>query len=422
MFPFPKKKNERPADWDVFISYARKDRKFVKQLEKSLSDRGVKMWYDVKEVGIGDSIFEEISKGLSRSRFIIAVFSKNYFRKYWPMKELISIVHLEAKNNRKMLLPILKDISHSEVTDRLPLLADVLALDSKNGLSKLVNAIMRKVRDDPDFPKLSRKLNDLILQLETESGRKVKIVENKNMVIQKNRYMPGGVVPPFTIDPDCRNTITVYYPPGLYPQKEEEAALANVLMISLCTFQGYPHMCMSPTVMILKTMNPLINPDEIQALQMWIHQGMLNLVSEERIYKMGFRREDAEIEALFNTMFSRASFILSDDVNDKIDSFNKAIMIYKKERCGIPKRIINSILDGDDIKTRDPLCNRIHSCLNNNNLSTPKGFQKALDEILSFFDIRKYIEYGYYDLKTGYIKPKKSSFRELMKLAEDNMQ
>ena len=53
--------------WDMFISYAHEDKKYVLKLVKELKGRGLEIWYDELEMEIGKSIIDSISDGLKES-------------------------------------------------------------------------------------------------------------------------------------------------------------------------------------------------------------------------------------------------------------------------------------------------------------------------------------------------------------------
>mgnify|MGYP001545008314 CR=1 FL=1 len=48
----------------IFLSHSNSDKKFVKKLSQSLESQGYKIWFDENDILIGDSIPNEIGKGL----------------------------------------------------------------------------------------------------------------------------------------------------------------------------------------------------------------------------------------------------------------------------------------------------------------------------------------------------------------------
>jgi hypothetical protein len=68
--------------WDVFISHAFEDKESVaRPLKEYLEQKGITVWLDTSEMRIGDSIRKRIEDGLIRSRYVVAVLSRNFFNK-----------------------------------------------------------------------------------------------------------------------------------------------------------------------------------------------------------------------------------------------------------------------------------------------------------------------------------------------------
>lgn len=113
--------------WDVFISHASEDKAAVAiPLAEALQVRGVTAWLDKAELRIGESLRRRIDRGLAASRFAVVVLSPSYFAKGWPQYELDGIVTLSV-SGKQNLLPIWHDLSHADVLEKSPTLADKLA-------------------------------------------------------------------------------------------------------------------------------------------------------------------------------------------------------------------------------------------------------------------------------------------------------
>jgi hypothetical protein len=98
-------------DWDVFISHAGEDKAAVaRPLFETLSGLGLTVWFDEKEIAIGDSLSRSIDAGLSRSRFGIVVLSPSFLKKDWPEYELRGLVSKELGRD-KVILPIWHQIN-----------------------------------------------------------------------------------------------------------------------------------------------------------------------------------------------------------------------------------------------------------------------------------------------------------------------
>ena len=134
------------AGWDVFISHASEDKaSFARPLAARLRNLGLKVWFDEATLKLGDSLRRSIDNGLAHARFGVVVISPNFLRKEWPQKELDGLVAREIEGV-KIILPILHDITPSDVRKVSPLLADRLAAMSSDGVEAVADQILQVVR------------------------------------------------------------------------------------------------------------------------------------------------------------------------------------------------------------------------------------------------------------------------------------
>jgi len=69
---------------DVFICHASEDKDAIaRPLAEALRERGHVVWFDEFELEIGDSLRQEIDRGLARSRFGVVILSPSFFEKKW---------------------------------------------------------------------------------------------------------------------------------------------------------------------------------------------------------------------------------------------------------------------------------------------------------------------------------------------------
>jgi hypothetical protein len=102
----------------------------------------IKVWYDEYEIKLGDSISGKIDEGLVQSRFGVAVLSRPYFAKNWPKKELEALLDREARESRKIILPVWHDVDRTEVAQHSALLAGRRAALTKDGIQAVVDQIL----------------------------------------------------------------------------------------------------------------------------------------------------------------------------------------------------------------------------------------------------------------------------------------
>ena len=131
--------------WDVFISHAGEDKDAIaRPLANALTAAGISVWYDEFSLRLGDSLRGSIDYGLANSRFGIVILSKSFFAKNWPAQELNGLFGREVSGT-KVILPIWHNIGADEVRQFSPMLADKLAVQSSEGVDKIVAEISRSL-------------------------------------------------------------------------------------------------------------------------------------------------------------------------------------------------------------------------------------------------------------------------------------
>jgi TIR domain len=128
----------------LFLSHAHEDKDdFVRPLAEALR-ADFKVWYDEYELKLGDSLRGKIDEGLRTCDYGVVVLSPNFFAKKWPKAELDGLFSLETKE-RKVILPIWKDVTEDDVRKFSPILAGRLGVSTDEGIAKVMYEIKRAV-------------------------------------------------------------------------------------------------------------------------------------------------------------------------------------------------------------------------------------------------------------------------------------
>ena len=154
--------------WDIFISHASEDKSAVaRPLTTALRKAGARVWLDEHELTIGDSLSEKIDEGLSQSRFGAVILSPAFFAKHWPKKELTGL-RAKEEEGLKVILPIWHDVDKTTVSQFSPILADVLAANTQQGVERvaemLLDVIFAPTSDSPSKsnPSVARRFIELL--------------------------------------------------------------------------------------------------------------------------------------------------------------------------------------------------------------------------------------------------------------------
>ena len=144
--PFASVKADRGRR-DFFISHASEDKDFVRQLVFELEARGATVWFDERDITVGDSLSEKIATGLKNSRFGVVVLSKSFFTKQWPRHELKGLVARKMRGEEATILPIWYCVTADDVQRFDPSLTDIKALDACTmSVDQVAESLLQRLR------------------------------------------------------------------------------------------------------------------------------------------------------------------------------------------------------------------------------------------------------------------------------------
>ena len=121
------------SSYDVFVSHASSDKlTYVNELEKEIEKLGVNIFYDSKILKWGDNWKQTILEATAKSQFAIIVISSNFFGREWTEKELNEFIRRQNDIGQKIVLPLIYNVSASEVIKKYPFLEDIQYLNTKD--------------------------------------------------------------------------------------------------------------------------------------------------------------------------------------------------------------------------------------------------------------------------------------------------
>lgn len=119
--------------YDVFLSHASKDKlAYVEELKQTLDILGVKVFYDKDTIEWGDDWKQKIYEGLEKSEFAIIVISEHFFGREWTEEELKRLLERQNAEGKKLILPILHNITTAQLEEKYPKVAGIQAIESKD--------------------------------------------------------------------------------------------------------------------------------------------------------------------------------------------------------------------------------------------------------------------------------------------------
>jgi hypothetical protein len=147
--------SDRPIEFDVFISHAYEDKEtFVRPLAEALVARNLRPWYDEFTLRPGDSLRRSIDHGLLTSQAGVVVLSPAFFGKRWTNYELDGLVQLAGGDPNQVagagsggrLIPVWHEVGAGDVTRYSPSLANLVALQSRDGVELVAERIRAALR------------------------------------------------------------------------------------------------------------------------------------------------------------------------------------------------------------------------------------------------------------------------------------
>jgi hypothetical protein len=148
--------------WDAFVSHAGEDKdEFVEPLAKELENCGLNVWYDDFELSVGDSIPNEIQRGLHNSDYGIVILSEAFFEKSWTQEELDSLIQRDVNEMDKVILPVCYDITPKDVLSHHKLLGKryLISGDSMS-VSEVAQELYQEILESRTKPLANGDLED----------------------------------------------------------------------------------------------------------------------------------------------------------------------------------------------------------------------------------------------------------------------
>ncbi|MEM2970982.1 MAG: TIR domain-containing protein [Candidatus Bathyarchaeia archaeon] len=148
----------------VFLSYASSDREIAMKIANYLKDYGFRVWFDLWELSLGDSIISRIEKAISSSDYFIILVSPSSVKSKWVQRELTVALH-ELIERDVIIIPILiSDVSENEIPIAL---RGIQWLDLRKDFEGKINPLVKQIADARiDFSCLNgRKFEELVGEL-----------------------------------------------------------------------------------------------------------------------------------------------------------------------------------------------------------------------------------------------------------------
>ncbi|MBN1453083.1 MAG: toll/interleukin-1 receptor domain-containing protein [Anaerolineales bacterium] len=103
--------------YSCFISYSSKDQEFAQQIHDDLQDNGVRCWFALEDIKIGDQIRPTIDRQIRLRDKLLVILSENSVKSEWVGDEVEAALEEESASGRLVLFPIRLDDAVMDTRD-----------------------------------------------------------------------------------------------------------------------------------------------------------------------------------------------------------------------------------------------------------------------------------------------------------------
>jgi hypothetical protein len=93
----------------IFLSHSSIDKPFTSRLAFDLQAAGTRVWLDIADLLVGDSLPERIQQAIGKMKYFGVVLSQNSVKSRWVRREVSMALTREIKSNRVKILPFVID-------------------------------------------------------------------------------------------------------------------------------------------------------------------------------------------------------------------------------------------------------------------------------------------------------------------------
>jgi hypothetical protein len=101
--------NQAIQHYSCFISYSAKDQEFAERLHADLQNNGVRCWFALHDIAIGDKFIDAIDAAIRLRDKVLLILSKHSIQSYWVETEVSKAFAEERKRKQTVLFPIRLD-------------------------------------------------------------------------------------------------------------------------------------------------------------------------------------------------------------------------------------------------------------------------------------------------------------------------
>jgi hypothetical protein len=162
----------------IFISYSSKDREAAERLVSALLLNAVQVWYDQRDIDVGDHIYDKIHQGLLEVDFLGVILTSRSLESTWVKEELSLAKQRELEERNVIVLPLLFE----QVTLPLHLRSRKFAnfTDFDTGFRELMRAMNRQTSVSAFDYSLRQRVREAISSFGSGTAEEIQEVRSQN--------------------------------------------------------------------------------------------------------------------------------------------------------------------------------------------------------------------------------------------------
>jgi hypothetical protein len=170
----------------IFLSHSSLDKDFARRLAVDLRARGIRVWLDEADIGVGDSLIGRLEQAIDETDYLAVLLSENSVQSEWVLREVRMALHREISGKRVVVLPLLyhscnipgflRDKIYADFRNEANYEVGITQLVKRVGVDRLTNPALERslhVLEEIPFTKAWR----LALQTGTLSSRFLRYVK-----------------------------------------------------------------------------------------------------------------------------------------------------------------------------------------------------------------------------------------------------
>jgi WD40 repeat protein len=188
-------KHLNPEQPDIFVSYSRKDRKFVEALCARLRVAGLNLWVDWENIPVAADWRQEIQEGIEKAHTFLLIISPDSIASPYCQDEVTKAVN----NNKRIIAVVWRRNYDRDRFNHVPALATIkrynwLYCDSFEKMGTTVANLIRAINTDLDYVKAHTRLLLQAIEWKNQDRKEELLLRKTELVAAQQLLLRGRTI------------------------------------------------------------------------------------------------------------------------------------------------------------------------------------------------------------------------------------